>query len=1042
MKKVLVSAIFSCLLIITSSSTIYSQNQFAGYTFTDDEVINLARLIYDTSLLDDTVVLSNGQILKRDSKCGFGLMQALDWALQNQIISPDAFRQIEEIRSTDDLDKTYNTTNFTIDYNDSPGDPDCVFEATNTHPTVQNTQGEPVPMYIYNLGEYLENARYVFTTYGFEEPGSIGLLNVDVYDMPAFGQTSPLGSLDIDNDMVGCIDSWMDSYLNITVSHELFHKVQFEYVDSLDPDSWAGWIMEGTTPWAEDAVCDDGNDYVNYAEVLFDNPDQTLTEGQMSDGYYRVHYYKFLTEWLGQVTTEPEVGIDLMLALWNEWDSILSNGTSAVDNVLQNWASTSFDFSFKEWLLTNYLKDLYNPFTEYDYIEDEDCLHLIWGWWNEENGYPMIEPVEIETLDPDATFSYSNETVNEWAADYLEFEIGDGVETIDIDMTNLDGDILWQVCCIQGNTCPLIYESELTTYSLNITNDSYDKITIIVGGMDEAGIYDIAISAAGTIPPPPTLTSGTVTPNIGLPSDIFDFSVTYTCPENLPPEGDISVVIDGDDHTMEAQGSAWSSGVEYTYQSTVNQFSEGTYEFHFEGTQGTNQLRFPETGELDFTVTLTPPPPAISDLTITISGSDAILDWTEVPDAESYNIYRSTEPYFSTVGNLLTVIDNPPYTDDNALNGDSYFYFVTYEEEESIPPTLEAYELSPTYPQVQQGASFTARYQVNNPNSFAIDILLDARWRNESGVYGELDPVTYEVTLQPGLQWVERPATVTSAMDPGVYAFAWYLLDTDNSVITSSEYIDDSFVVVTGGAIIEQDFELGNTGVYITMVWIPPGSFMQGAYEGEVGAFSSEYPQHLVTLDYGFWLGKYEVTQEQWVAIVGSNPSHSYGVGDNYPVYYVSWYNVHNTFLPALNSQTVGEPWSLPSESEWEYAIRAGTETRYYWGDDLNYTEIVDYAWYDGSGGLSHEVGLKLPNAWGLYDMSGNVWEWVEDYWHSNYNGAPTNGSAWLSPTSSYRVLRGGSWYNPPSGCRSADRDGGDPSAAYGSYGFRLRRSP
>ena len=210
------------------------------------------------------------------------------------------------------------------------------------------------------------------------------------------------------------------------------------------------------------------------------------------------------------------------------------------------------------------------------------------------------------------------------------------------------------------------------------------------------------------------------------------------------------------------------------------------------------------------------------------------------------------------------------------------------------------------------------------------------------------------------------------------------------------------------------------------------------------GLISYEDPQHLVTLDYGFWLGKYEVTQEQWVALMGSNPSQYFGIGDDYPVYCVSWDDIVNDFLVELNSQTAGAPWRLPSESEWEYACRAGTETRFYWGDDLSETQIGSYAVYflNDPGGTA-EVGTKLPNAWGLYDISGNVLEWVEDYWHGNYNGAPTNGSAWLSLTNSNRVLRGGSWVNYPYRCRSADRSYNNPSGAYyGSGGFRLRRSP
>ena len=241
----------------------------------------------------------------------------------------------------------------------------------------------------------------------------------------------------------------------------------------------------------------------------------------------------------------------------------------------------------------------------------------------------------------------------------------------------------------------------------------------------------------------------------------------------------------------------------------------------------------------------------------------------------------------------------------------------------------------------------------------------------------------------------------------------------------------------------EQTFPLGTTGLSIEMVYIPPGSFMQGRYSGEQGSYSNEDPQHLVTLDYGFWLGKYEVTQAQWEAIAGSWSFYFNGYPDR-PAEMVSWDDITNTFLPELNSQTGSNVWRLPSESEWEYACRAGTTTRYYWGDDLSETQIGNYAWYSGnSSSTTHTVGTREPNTWNLYDMSGNVWEWLEDYRHSNYTGAPTNGDPWLIPSSSSRVLRGGSWGGGAGYCRSAYRNYyGTPSFSVSLHGFRMVFSP
>ena len=183
-------------------------------------------------------------------------------------------------------------------------------------------------------------------------------------------------------------------------------------------------------------------------------------------------------------------------------------------------------------------------------------------------------------------------------------------------------------------------------------------------------------------------------------------------------------------------------------------------------------------------------------------------------------------------------------------------------------------------------------------------------------------------------------------------------------------------------------------------------------------------------------MSKYEITQGQWEAVMHNNPGEAqygnrYGVGDNYPVYYVSWNDIQQ-FEGRIN-----DGFRLPSESEWEYACRAGTITRYYWGNDFD----ANYAWYTGnSGGRTHEAGTRQPNAWGLYDMSGNIWEWCEDWYHANYNGAPDDGSTWVAGGGQYRLFRGGAWCVNASYCRSARRGNGLPANRdiYYGVGFRL----
>jgi formylglycine-generating enzyme required for sulfatase activity len=173
----------------------------------------------------------------------------------------------------------------------------------------------------------------------------------------------------------------------------------------------------------------------------------------------------------------------------------------------------------------------------------------------------------------------------------------------------------------------------------------------------------------------------------------------------------------------------------------------------------------------------------------------------------------------------------------------------------------------------------------------------------------------------------------------------------------------------------------------------------------------------------------------------GANPSHFTG-NDQRPVEMVSWNVITGSggFLSILNAANPGMNFRLPSEAEWEYACRARTTTRFYWGDDLTYTAIANYAWQNETSSSTHPVGGKSPNIWGLYDMSGNVYEWVQDWFHGDYTNALMNGSAWESPAGSSRVQRGGCWNGGNYGCRSANRAFSPPDATGESVGFRLAK--
>lgn len=249
----------------------------------------------------------------------------------------------------------------------------------------------------------------------------------------------------------------------------------------------------------------------------------------------------------------------------------------------------------------------------------------------------------------------------------------------------------------------------------------------------------------------------------------------------------------------------------------------------------------------------------------------------------------------------------------------------------------------------------------------------------------------------------------------------------------------------------------------MTFVLIPTGNFMMGSDSGS----SDEKPVHEVGIRGELYVGRYEVTQAEWRAVMGTtieqqrdkaNPSWPLrGEGDNYPMYYVSW-NEAQEFVRRLNERNDGFIYRLPTEAEWEFACRAGTTADYYGSLDLiawyannsgqqnidaaellkkdpkNYVKrIID------NGNQAHPVGQKQPNAFGLYDMNGNVWEWCEDWYHWTYAGAPNNGSAWVSGgEQQYRVLRGGSWDFNATLVRSTNRYWLTPDLRNNYFGFRI----
>ncbi|MFM6196545.1 MAG: SUMF1/EgtB/PvdO family nonheme iron enzyme, partial [Planktothrix sp.] len=222
--------------------------------------------------------------------------------------------------------------------------------------------------------------------------------------------------------------------------------------------------------------------------------------------------------------------------------------------------------------------------------------------------------------------------------------------------------------------------------------------------------------------------------------------------------------------------------------------------------------------------------------------------------------------------------------------------------------------------------------------------------------------------------------------------------------------------------------DLGNN-ISLEMVSIPGGTFMMGSPEDD-----TEKPIHPVNIA-AFSMAKYPITQAQWQAIMGNNPSSFKGA--NRPVDSVTWHEAQE-FCQRL-SQKTGKTYRLPSEAEWEYTCRAGTTTPFHFGKTIT----PNLANYNNNCGETTDVGSFPPNAFGLYDMHGNVWEWCADPWHENYNGAAIDGSVWESDgNTQYRVLRGGSWYIDPWYCRSAVRSRGVPVSRDRYFGFRVVSLP
>ena len=332
------------------------------------------------------------------------------------------------------------------------------------------------------------------------------------------------------------------------------------------------------------------------------------------------------------------------------------------------------------------------------------------------------------------------------------------------------------------------------------------------------------------------------------------------------------------------------------------------------------------------------------------------------------------------------------------------------------------------------------------PGKYKIEVSKEGYYETGETIEIELGKtVTKNYTLQPKvgkLQFSVSPPEATAELSRnGKTVQTWqglkilkdvqvgeYDLTVKNSgykTLKNKITIEENKTAIEDAQLIKGSDATGN------MVYVEGGTYMMGSDEGD----SDEKPVHRVTLN-SFYIGKYEVTQKEWQEIMGSNPS--YFKGDDLPVESVSWDDVQE-YLRKLNAKTGGK-YRLPTEAEWEYAARGGASTGS--ATALKYSgsnNIGDVAWYDGnSGSKTHTVGTKPPNELGIYDMSGNVWEWCADWYDKNYYASSPSNNPQGPSSGTYRVLRGGGLFDNDYNCRSAYRRSYDPVSHSGDVGFRV----
>jgi formylglycine-generating enzyme required for sulfatase activity len=312
----------------------------------------------------------------------------------------------------------------------------------------------------------------------------------------------------------------------------------------------------------------------------------------------------------------------------------------------------------------------------------------------------------------------------------------------------------------------------------------------------------------------------------------------------------------------------------------------------------------------------------------------------------------------------------------------------------------------------------------------------------------------FPILCSPASLWpVQDPVEVRSAAKacqgsgettPRFYAAAAESLVPPTAVIPSPPPPVRDSAGTEGRSVKTMTVQLAG-GASMEFVWIEPGTFSMGSPAAEPDRDLNEGPWHQVTISRGFWLGKFEITQAQWESVMGNRPwagMEYVQENPNHPAVYVSWGDVQG-FIQRLNRAAGDSLYRLPTEAEWEYACRAGTQTRWSYGDEKN--RLGNYAWYGANAwgfGVKYAraVGQKEPNPWGLCDMHGNVWEWCQDWYSANFYMRRIQADPAGPISGSHRVDRGGSFDTYARNTRSAVRGGDVPDGRYCSLGARLLR--